>query len=460
MATAAAATPAKKTARARKTAKQAETLVDCGDSFAVNIPSLRSWSVHFTRGAFNPENPLLKDIIGPAGGKPRVFAVVDYNVARQTPGLPARIAAALDAAGIAAAGKPLLVAGGEQSKNDGGRTAWAIANTALAAGLSRGDFMFAIGGGAVLDAAGFAAGVLNGGVRLVRFPTTLLAQTSAGIGMRCAVGTPDRKDVFSVDAAPWAVVDDSEFLSTLTPENFRNGIPGAIASAATGDRALLEWIDAEAPKIVVRDPAAVNELVRRTVAVNLRSIVETGSVPLFGCWAANRLQEIAHWRIWHGYALAMGICIDSAYAVQSGWIGEEDGDLVGTALHKTGGLYGLQRFGQLLEPPDSVLKGLDNWRERCAGVLSAVYPGPLGSAHVEEDPDRELYSRIIAELSATRRELAAARAAETSGADDAACAASGESAAEDGCAAGGQSDCADAADAPAAQEAESGQDPE
>lgn len=403
-------TAAAKTPRARKSAKKDEPLTIGENSATVEFAESRSYSVHFTRGAFSPENPLLSQILPLAGAKTRVFAVVDFNVARQTPGLPARMAAAIESAGGVPAGKPVVAAGGEQSKTDGGRTAWAVANTLLEAGITADDVIFAIGGGAVLDVAGFAASMLNGGTKIIRFPTTLLAQCAAGVSCSCGVGTQTRKDAFSAKSVPFAVVDDFDFLATLTPENFRNGIPEAISAAATRDRALLEWIADSAEKLAARDSATAEELVRRAAAARLGAIAR-GEACGYGRWAAARLQELTRWRLWHGYALAMGMCIDSAYAVQKGWLPEEEGDLAGTALFKTGGLYGLERFGALLDSPERLVEGIDAYRARNPGPLP--YPGPDGTTVLDNAPDRDLYARIIAELAATRRELAKNKPRET-----------------------------------------------
>ncbi|MEM9825872.1 MAG: hypothetical protein AAF958_04750, partial [Planctomycetota bacterium] len=47
-------------------------------------------------------------------------------------------------------------------------------------GLDRRSYVMVIGGGAVLDAAGFSAALAHRGIRLVRLPTTTLAQADSG----------------------------------------------------------------------------------------------------------------------------------------------------------------------------------------------------------------------------------------------------------------------------------------
>ena len=408
----AAAAP-KKASRAKPAAAAAGNVVAAGDSMSVALDAGFTHRVVFARNAFGNGGGPLADILREGCREnPRVLAVVDYNVARQTQGLPGGIAAAMEAAGATPAGKPVLAAGGEQAKNDGGRTAWALANTMLSAGLSRGDCVLAIGGGAVLDAACFAAAAVRGGIATVRMPTTLLAQCASGCSVSCGVDTPARKNAFSARTSAIATVCDFSFLSSLTPENFRNGIPEAVRTAALHDREFLEWIGENAGKLAVCDAAAAEETVRRSVAAGMRGLAErgaAGSFCRFGGWAADRLQETSRWRLWHGYALAMGVCIDTAYAVQKRWLPEEDGDLIGTILHKTGGLYGLERFPQLLDNAASLTEGLAEWGENLRGPLAVSYPGPLGEERVETDVDAALYAGIVKELRETSAELARRR---------------------------------------------------
>ena len=54
------------------------------------------------------------------------------------------------------------------------------------AGLCRHSVVIAVGGGAVLDVAGFAAATAHRGIRLIRVPTTVLAQDDSAWASRTA----------------------------------------------------------------------------------------------------------------------------------------------------------------------------------------------------------------------------------------------------------------------------------
>ena len=53
--------------------------------------------------------------------------------------------------------------------------------------IDRHSYVIAIGGGAVLDAVGLVAATTHRGMRLIRVPTTVLAQDDSGVGVKNGV---------------------------------------------------------------------------------------------------------------------------------------------------------------------------------------------------------------------------------------------------------------------------------
>ena len=69
-------------------------------------------------------------------------------------------------------------------------------------GLDRQSFVVIVGGGAVLDMAGYAAAIAHRGVRVIRIPTTVLAQADSGVGVKNGVNAFGKKNFVGTFAPP------------------------------------------------------------------------------------------------------------------------------------------------------------------------------------------------------------------------------------------------------------------
>ncbi len=79
--------------------------------------------------------------------------------------------------------EPLLVIGGEEVKNSTDATKQVLARI-NDSDLDRRSYIVAIGGGAMLDAVGYAAAVAHRGIRLVRLPATTLRRPIRVLGSK------------------------------------------------------------------------------------------------------------------------------------------------------------------------------------------------------------------------------------------------------------------------------------
>ncbi|MEK8172831.1 hypothetical protein NKH77_38905 [Streptomyces sp. M19] len=70
--------------------------------------------------------------------------------------------------------------------------------------LRRTEKVLAVGGGVVLDVAGFAASMYRRGVPYVRVPTTLLGQVDAGVGVKTGINHGQHKNRLGTYYAPRA----------------------------------------------------------------------------------------------------------------------------------------------------------------------------------------------------------------------------------------------------------------
>ncbi len=120
-----------------------------------------------------------------------------------------------------------IVPGGEAIKNDI-HVLERMLKMMHAADLDRRSYVVVLGGGAVLDTVGFAAAIAHRGIRLVRLPTTTLAQADSGIGVKNSVNLFQKKNWLGTFAVPWGVINDATLLATLSDRDFICGFAEAV----------------------------------------------------------------------------------------------------------------------------------------------------------------------------------------------------------------------------------------
>ncbi|MDG2308258.1 MAG: 3-dehydroquinate synthase [Candidatus Binatia bacterium] len=332
------------------------------------------YPVVFTRGAFNEGNSALRDALLRAGEGPhRVLVVIDSNVLAATPELPGRLAAyaAANPALLEPILEPYVLRGGEGCKED---LSWLpeIHSRIAERGICRHSFVFAIGGGSVLDAAGYAAALAHRGVRLIRFPTTVLAQNDAGIGVKNAVNFQQRKNFVGTFVPPFAVVNDFDFLSTLDPRDMRSGAAEAVKVALIKDSEFFGKLHAGREDLGRFEPKLMEDMIVRCAELHLEHIrtsgdpFELGSArPLdFGHWAAHKLEELSGYDLRHGEAVAIGIALDSSYCARRGMISQAACDRIFETLEAIG--FGLSHSSLAVL---DIKAALDDFRVHLGGEL-------------------------------------------------------------------------------------------
>lgn len=366
--------------------------------------------VLFTDGVFDPANPSLIDVMptGEAGRPARVLAFLDAGPAAHGE-LAQRVAEYFRANSnrVRLVGNPIVVPGGEAAKRD--TATFDLAVRALHdAALDRHSYVLIVGGGAVLDAVGFAASVVHRGVRHVRVPTTVLGQNDAGIGVKNGIDQFGRKNFLGSFAPPAAVVNDFTLLRDLPHEHWRDGTAEAVKVSLIRDGEFFVWLEQHADALAGRDEPAMRHLIFRCAQLHLRQITaggdpfERGSArPLdFGHWAAHKLEQLSNFSLTHGHAVAVGIAIDTLYATRAGLLPAADADRVVACLRRLGfelavgaGVASLSR-----DALDPLLDGIAEFREHLGGQLSITMLRGVGQAVELHDIDLPLMQRCAADV--------------------------------------------------------------
>jgi 3-dehydroquinate synthase len=351
------------------------------------------YDVVFTRGMFRADNlALVRAVAGTSEERrQRVFVVLDEGVARAWPRLDEDLRAYFDAHAERlelVRSEPHVVVGGEAAKNDP-----AIVHELQAAffeaKLDRHCVVLIIGGGAVLDAAGYAAAVCHRGLRIVRAPTTVLAQNDAGIGVKNGVNAFGVKNALGTFAPPQAVINDFDFIATLPARDRIAGLAEALKVGLIRDPEFVRWLSAEADALREGASEPTATMIRRCAELHLAHIrdggdpFELGSArPLdFGHWSAHKLELLSRHELRHGEAVAIGIALDSRYSALSGRLAVETADEIEALIAR----LGLPLWHEALELRDasgrpSVLAGLEEFREHLGGELTITLLEGIGRA--------------------------------------------------------------------------------
>ncbi|MFY7992572.1 MAG: 3-dehydroquinate synthase [Bacteriovoracaceae bacterium] len=93
----------------------------------------------------------------------------------------------------------------------------------LEQGIERNSVIYAIGGGATSDLAGFVASTLLRGVKWRVIPTTLLAMVDAAIGGKVAVNLPQGKNLVGAFYHPEEILLCTDFLKTSSASDLMSG---------------------------------------------------------------------------------------------------------------------------------------------------------------------------------------------------------------------------------------------
>ena len=352
-----------------------------------------SYPVEFVEDVFGKSPVLAEHLVRITGSaNPKVLIVADMNVVQRTEGLGAKIGRYVQEHGIVLAGSPVVISGGEKVKADNLQSALKIVSAILAAKLGRNDVVLALGGGTVLDVAGYAAAQVRGGMKVVRLPTTPAAMMDAAFAEYAAVDSATVKDALRIPSSPAAVVIDFDFALSVLDGVWRGGISEAVRHAVVADAALLRKVVRLAPAYRDRSKEALSEIVESVVASRAKK-----GATAFAQWSALRLESMSGYKLPHGYAVAIGICIDLCYAVACGSLSSESSEKVIGLLRECGALDGLVHSGHLLGQADSLLLGLSAW-SLSSGSAEVTLAGPVGKSWIELEPKHDLYKAVLANL--------------------------------------------------------------
>ena len=382
--------------------------------------------LRFTEDVLGADEGALVDLLEPSGNpqegqaRARVQFWLDDRLVGRRPDLIPRLEALVrrNDDRLVAAGNVQIVAGGEACKNDI-HILERMLKVFHAADLDRRSYVVVIGGGAVLDAVGFAAAIAHRGLRLVRLPTTTLGQADSGVGVKNGVNLFGKKNWVGAFAAPWGVVNDRSLLATLDDRDFRCGFAEALKVSLLKDPQMFADICRQATRIARREGDACMPIVRASAEWHLKHITRGGDPfemnearPLdFGHWSAHKLETLTDFRLRHGEAVAIGVAIDCAYSALVHGLPRHEARRVYQCLND----LGFTLDDPALEDPQPLFAGLEEFRQHLGGRLTLTMLHGVGDPFDVHEVDREAMEAAISDVVQWSREAARSTQAVSAG---------------------------------------------
>lgn len=195
--------------------------------------------------------------------------------------------------------------------------------------LRRGDALYALGGGTVLDLVGFAASVYRRGTALTKLPTTLMGQVDAAIGLKNAINLDRCKNLVGSFAPPHSVLLDFSLLDTLPSRHWSNGMAEVIKLGLATDARLVHELAAAGTRPAAPEGSRLRQVFRRAIS---GMVAQLNANPYerslqravdFGHWLSPQL-EMADGDLLHGEAVAVDMALSLTVALRRGLLPAAD----------------------------------------------------------------------------------------------------------------------------------------
>jgi shikimate kinase / 3-dehydroquinate synthase len=266
-------------------------------------------------------------------------------------------------------------------------------------GVDRTSVIVAVGGGAALDTAGFAAATYARGVPLVNVPTTLLAMADASLGGKTAIDHAGAKNSVGAFHHPRLVLADPETLTSLPARDLRSGLAEVVKMAATASPLTLDVLEAM-PLDTAGTPTDLAWIVEQAVRMKAAYVAEDAAdlglrhTLNLGHTVAHGIEGASAFAVLHGEAVAAGLIAESRFGEAQGITPE------GTAARLESLLV---RLGLPVAPPPGLDAGaiaaaMGSDKKRRGGSTVVVVPAPGGAELLEDVDPSEVLSFLRSEV--------------------------------------------------------------
>ena len=211
--------------------------------------------------------------------------------------------------------KLMYVESGEKAKTR--KTKEKLENELLKEGYGRDTLIIALGGGSTTDVVGFLASTYMRGVPLILIPTTLLAMVDASIGGKTAINTRFGKNQIGTIYHPKAIISDLDVLTTLPNKEKKNGMAEILKIGLIANSSILNSLEDLKTLVISAAKEKIAVIEKDPNEIGLRRILN------FGHTIGHALENISHYTMPHGIAVAIGSLVESYLSMHLGYLSKE-----------------------------------------------------------------------------------------------------------------------------------------
>jgi 3-dehydroquinate synthase len=303
---------------------------------------------------------------------------------------------------------PILFPPGEATKSFASLEA--LVERLLALELNRSDVVLALGGGVIGDLTGFAAAIVKRGIHFIQVPTTLLAMVDSSVGGKTGINTAAGKNLVGAFHQPLAVWADLDLLETLPPREMQAGYAEVVKYGLIADAAFYAWCEANAPRVLARDPEALSHAVAQScrakaaiVAADERETDDIRALLNLGHTFGHALEAETGFsdRLLHGEAVAIGMAQAFRFSAACGLCPAADAERLTRHLEAQGLRAWPRQAGIAADAAGRLVGYMRHDKKRTADGLPFILARGIGDAYVAKNvPLTEVAAFLAEDLSA------------------------------------------------------------
>ena len=298
--------------------------------------------------------------------------------------------------------KTLVIKPGEKMKDI--KTINKIVTVLLKNKISRNDAIFALGGGVIGDLSGFLASITLRGIKLVHFPTTLLAQVDSSIGGKTGVNSSYGKNLIGTFYQPNLVVCDTIFLSTLPKRELIAGYAEVIKYGIINDKNFFNWLNKNTKKILNNNSFEMIKAIKKSIEIKKEFIIKDEkdlnnkrALLNFGHTFAHSLESCTKYSkiLLHGEAVSIGICMASKLSNILGFLSLTNYLKIKNIFYNFGLPIDLVFLKKIKIQKKQILKNMTYDKKNLNGKLNFILCRDIGKAFVYSKIKKESVNKSI-----------------------------------------------------------------